>query len=133
VRRRRRSRARSSRSTLGVDRLGQEVRGALLHRAHGVVDGRIGGHDDDGHVGIRFLGRLQDLEPAARGQLQVGEHDQHAGRLQAAPRLVGVAGLDDGEPAGFQRLAEHAPQGLLVLHDEHVRNGGKVGDGSGDR
>ena len=64
---------------LGVDGLGQEVGGALLHRAHGVVDGAEGGHDDDGDVGVRLLGRLQHVEAAARGEAQVGEHDQERG------------------------------------------------------
>jgi hypothetical protein len=69
---------------LGVDGLGQEIGGALLHRAHGVVDGGERGHDDDGHVGIRVLGRLQDLEAAARGELQVGEDDQDPLRIAGA-------------------------------------------------
>ena len=92
-----------------------------------------GGHHDDGHVGVGFLGRLQDVEPAARGQPQVGEDDEEARGLQAAARLVGVAGLVDGEPRASERLAQHAPQRLLVLDDEHVRHGGRLGDGSGYR
>ena len=114
---------------LGVDGLGQEVGRALLHRAHRVVDRRVGGHDDDGHVGVGLLGRLQDLEPAPRRQLQVGEHDEHARGLQPPARLVGVARLVDGEAARLERLAEHAAQGLLVLDDEDVRHGRRIGDG----
>ena len=73
---------------VGVHGLGQEVGGALLHRAHRLVDGAEGGHHHHRHVRVRLLRRLQHVEAAARGQPQVGQDDEVAGgrRAAASPR-----------------------------------------------
>ena len=58
---------------VGVHGLGEEVGGAFLHGAHRLFHGAEGGHHDDRHSGVGLLGRLEDVEAAARGQAQVGE------------------------------------------------------------
>ena len=81
---------------VGVDRLGEEVGGPLLHGPHRLLDGAEGGHHQHRRLGVGLAGRLQHVEAAARGQPEVGEDDQVAGGLEPPARLVGVARLFDG-------------------------------------
>ena len=64
---------------VGVDRLREEVGGALLHRPHRLLHRAVGGHDDDRGLGVRVPGRLEHVEAAPGRQLQVGEDDAVAG------------------------------------------------------
>ena len=52
---------------IGVDRLGEEIEGAVFHRRDGVLHGAVSGHDDDGHIGIGFACRLENIHAAATG------------------------------------------------------------------
>ena len=109
---------------LGVDRLRQEVGGALLHGAHRLFDRAEGGHHDHGRLGVGLARGLEHLEAAARGQAQVGEDDQVARGLEAAARLVDVARLLDAVAAGLEGLPQHGAERLLVLDDQDVGHGG---------
>jgi hypothetical protein len=50
----------------------------LLHGADRLLDGAEGGHHHDGRLGVGVERRLQHVETAAHGQLQVRQHDQVA-------------------------------------------------------
>ena len=60
---------------IGIDRLGEEVERAFLHRRDGVLDAAERGHDDDRQLGIELLRRAQHAEAVAVGQPQIGQHD----------------------------------------------------------
>ena len=74
---------------IGIDRLGEEVERAFLHRRHGVLDAAEGGHDDDRQLGIELLGGAQHAEAVAFGQPQVGQHDGRAARAAAPATASG--------------------------------------------
>ena len=73
---------------LRIDRLRQEVHRPFLHCRHGVLNAGIGRHDDHLQLGIDLLCRAQHAEAIPRGQLQVGQHDGGAIRLQLARASV---------------------------------------------
>ena len=109
---------------VGVHGLGQEVGRPLLHGAHRVLDGAEGGHHHDRRLGVGVERRLQHVEPAARGQLQVGEHDEVAEGLELAAGLLGIARLVDGVAARLEGRPQHRAERLLVFDDQDVGQGG---------
>ena len=67
---------------IGIDRLGEEVERAFLHRRDRVLDAAERGHHDDRQLRIDVLRRAQHAEAVAFGQPQIGQHD--AGWLAAS-------------------------------------------------
>ena len=65
----------SARSSLVGERLRDEVVGAALHRVDGRLDAAVRGHHDDLGARRPLLDERQEIEPAAVGHQQVGEHD----------------------------------------------------------
>ncbi len=82
---------------IGVDGLGQEIKGALLHRRDGVLDAAVRRHHDDGHLGIASLSR--------RGARQ--SRHQPAGAGRRAPR---PAASRAGAPPPRLRRAPRSPR-----------------------
>ena len=105
---------------VGVDGLGQEVGGAVLHGPDRLLHRSEGGHDDDRHLGVSLPRRFQDVEAAAGGQLQVGQDHQVPLTLETTPGLVGVPGLVHPVATGLQGLPQHRAERLLVLDDQDV-------------
>ena len=60
---------------IGIDRLGEKVERAFLHRGNRVLDAAERGHHHHLKLGIELLGSPQDAEPVALWQTQIGEHD----------------------------------------------------------
>ena len=75
---------------IGIDRLGEEVQRALLHRLDGVLDAAVGGHDDHRQLGVDFLGGPQHAHAVALGQPQIGQHERGLGIAERGHRF----GLD---------------------------------------
>ncbi len=59
----------------GVKRLLQEIEGAAFHGFDGGFDRAVGGHDDDGAVGIVRADARKDLHAGDVGHLEIGEND----------------------------------------------------------
>ena len=74
---------------IGIDRLGQKVERALLHRRDRVLDAAERRHHDDRQLRIELLGGAQDAEAVAFGQPQIGQHDAGP-RRRAAPATASV-------------------------------------------
>ncbi len=74
---------------IGVDRLGQEIERAFLHRRHRVLNAAERRHHDDRQLGIELLGRAQHAEAVAVGQPQIGEDDARAARSCSAAAASG--------------------------------------------
>ena len=72
-----------------IDRLGQEVERAFLHRGDRVLDAAERRHDDDRQLGIELLRRAQHAEAVALGQPQVRQHDARAGWRGSAASASG--------------------------------------------
>ena len=60
---------------IGIDRLGEKVERAFLHRRDGVLNAAERGHHDDRQLRIELLGGAQHAEAVAFGQPQIGQHD----------------------------------------------------------
>ena len=60
---------------IGIDRLGEKVERAFLHRRHRVLNAAERRHDDDRQLGIDLLRRAQHAEPVAVRQTQIGQHE----------------------------------------------------------
>ena len=105
-----------------VHRLLEEVVRAVLHRLHGLVYRAVGGHEDDGHIGVGRLRGAQHVEARAVRHPQVGEDEAEG---LARERLRGgarVLGLGDRVAGALQRQPQHAPQALLVFDEQDVRH-----------
>ncbi|MEZ4427957.1 MAG: hypothetical protein R3A51_09760 [Nannocystaceae bacterium] len=113
-----------------LERLGDEVVGAELHGRDRVLDGAVGGHDDDLDLGGDGLGRLEQILARHARHAQVGDHHVH--RVVAEDlegRLPARRGADL-QPLLLQHLAEGFEDALLVVNDEDTR---LVGRGDGHR
>ena len=109
---------------VGVDRLRQEVGGALLHRADRLLDRPEGRHHHDRRLGVGLARGLEHVEAAAGGQPEVGEDDEVAEGREPPPGLVGVRRLVDRVAARLEGLPQHGAERLLVLDDQDVGHGG---------
>jgi hypothetical protein len=102
-----------------VDRLRQVVRGAALQRVDGGLDARVAGDEDDlgrpGHRGV-----LQQVEPAAVRELQVGQ--QHVGDLlrELGPRGRQAGRGRSGEALAGHHLREAELEAEVVVDDQGV-------------
>ena len=68
---------------IGIDRLGEKIERAFLHRRDGVLDVAERRHHDDGQLGIELLGGAQHAEPVAFGQPEIGQHHGGTHRSEA--------------------------------------------------
>ncbi len=116
------------REVIGIDRLGEKIEGAFLHRRDRVLDAAVRGHHDDRHIGVELLRRAQHAKPVAFGQAQVREHDRGA-LLKHAHGLGLIPRLEHGMTLPLERVPEHRTQRVLVFDDENLSGGGHS-DGS---
>jgi hypothetical protein len=123
--RRRRSSARSTSSSrwIRVDGLAEEIERAPLHRRDGVLDGAVGGHDEDGDLGIGLARGAQHAVPVPARQLEIRQDQKVAARADLLDRDRRVLGLVDDVPRRLQGLAEHRPERLPVLDDQDGAHG----------
>ena len=103
---------------IGIDRLGEKVGRPLAHRGHGVLNAAVRGHDDDGQLGVELLGRSQDAEPVAGGQLEIGEHHGRARLTELMNRFWLVSRFEDEVSLRLERMAQHGAQRILVFDKE---------------
>ena len=103
-----------------LDRLGEEVVRAFLHRRHRRVDRPLPGEQDDRGEGHLLGERPQELEPVHPGHDEVADHHRGLGHARLVERLGAVGRLLDGvAPAGQQR-GEPAAGGRVVVGDQHL-------------
>jgi hypothetical protein len=102
----------------------QEVEGAELHRAHGVVDRAASGEEYDRHAGLLAARVREHVEPGAVFEREIGEHDVERTAIDRGARLVGARDVGDGVAALGQLRGQPAPQRRVVLDDEDVTEAG---------
>ena len=107
---------------IGVNGLLEEVVGAVLHGLHGLVDGAVGGHHDDGHFGVGGAGGAQHVHAGAVGHAQVGEDEAEGGAGDVGGGLSGVGRLGHAVAGMLQRQTQHAPEAVLVFDEKDVRH-----------
>ena len=103
---------------VGVERLGQVVRRALPHGAHGGLDSAEGGHEHDGQLRGVLAELAQKLYAVHARHLQIREHQIGRELLGARQALEAVGGGLDLIPLFFQDLRESGPRVRFVVDDE---------------
>ncbi len=102
-----------------LERLGQEVGGAILHRPDRLFHGAEGGEQDHVHVGRDRLRLPEQLEAGEARHLEVGEHQVHPALPQPLQRGLAVGGEHDRVAFTRQRaLQALADGGIVVGHQE---------------
>ena len=100
--------------------LGQEVDGAVLHGAHGLLHGAEGREEDDVHVGGRLARLLQKLQPREARHLQIREEQVDAALAQPVEGGLAVGRQHHAIAlAGERALETLAHRGIVVGHQQH--------------
>ena len=75
---------------LRIDRLAEEVVGAVLHRFDGIVDGALRGQQNEGDIGQLIMQRAQQFVPAHSRHHDVADDDRGTEGGDLAERLFAV-------------------------------------------
>jgi hypothetical protein len=103
-----------------LERLGEEVDGAVLHGAHRFLHRPERGEDDHVHVRGDGLGLFQELETGEAGHLEVGEKQVDAALAQPVERGLPVGSQHHSVAfAGQRPLETLAHRGIVVRHQQH--------------
>ena len=110
------------RQVVRIDRLGEEIHRAFLHRRDCVRNAAVRGHDHHLQFRVELPGRAKDAESVANGKREVGQDDRRPRPAQLFSRLGLVACVDHDVPLLFERVAEHTRRRIGVF-DEKNRKG----------
>ena len=105
----------------GIERLHEVVVGPALHRLDRGLDRGVGGHDDDGHVRLRLLHRLEDLEAVHARHLQIDQQNRPAPLAEHVERGRAVVRGGEGVAVLRQPSRQRFPDDLFVVNDEDAR------------
>ena len=108
---------------IGIDRLGEKVHRAGLHRLHGVLDAAERGHDDDRQLRIEVLGHREYAEPVTGRESKIGQHRRRRILSEPSDGLRLIARFDDGVALRFERQPQHRPKRVLVFDEEDGGSG----------
>ena len=100
---------------IGIDRLGEKVHRAFLHRRHRVLNAPVGGHHHHRQFRIQLLRRAQHAKPVALRQTEVGQHHSRPGLLHSLNSLRLVARFNDTMALAFYGQAQHRAEGIFVF------------------
>src|SRR5262249_43109220 len=107
---------------VAVERLLEEVEGALARRAEGIPDGGVAGDDDDRDlaVGAEVAGleRREEVEPVLLAKLDVDDEELDTLAAEEPARLGRAAGLQHLEALALEDHPQRAANVLLVVDDE---------------
>ena len=109
---------------VGIDRLGDEVFGAVLHRLDRRLDRAERRHHEHRQRRIQSDGGVQHGQPVGPRKPPVGQDEvQPLPSAQALDRRRAGRDADDLETFRLQHLLEHRAQGVLVLDDQDAGHG----------
>ena len=103
-----------------VERFVDVVEGAELHRFDGILDRRVGGHQDDRRVRVQLFHLLEDCQ-SVRVRQSVIQQDQVDGVARLFQGAGRRAGLQDGQAFVRQPFLDGPANERFVVHHE---NGG---------
>ena len=110
---------------IGVDRLGEIIDGAELHRVHRGGDVAVAGEDDAARFGAAALQRGDDVEPVAVAEPHVDHGKGRRGALDLQQPVGDEFAVVTAKPRLFQRLGEPLQKRAVVLDDQHGAVAGK--------
>ncbi len=106
-----------------LERLGDEVGGALLDRVHRVLHGAEAGDHDRDDVRVALERRVQDVTPIDAREPQIGEQDVEGECRQPFERLLATVCLLDQEPMIGEPLGDRLAERRLVVYDQQMFRG----------
>ena len=110
---------------LDLERLGDVVERAQLHRPDGGVDRAEGGDGDDVGRGLHLAHLAQQIQTVQVGHLHVRDHQVDAALLDPLDAGPAAAGDLDPEALVLQLLAQVVAHGRVVVdHQDHRARGG---------
>jgi hypothetical protein len=102
-----------------LERLREEVGGAVLHRLHRFLDRAEGGQHDEVHLGRHGLRPRQQLEPGQARHPEVRQDEVDAAGLQALERGLPVRRQHDRVALAREHAVETLAHGrIIVRHQE---------------
>jgi hypothetical protein len=107
---------------VGLERLFDEVVGALLQRRDRGLDRAVTGDHHRRHRGLLALHRLEDAQPVESGALQpyIQDHQRRPPGAERGDRLVGIGGETGLESLVAQNALEQQPDIRLVVDDQDL-------------
>ena len=103
-----------------LERLGDEIRRALLDGLDRVLHGAVAGDDDGDDVGVAFERGVEHLPAVDARQPQVGDQDVEREVGQPLQRFLAAARLLDDEAVVGEPLGDRLAQRLLVVDDQQM-------------
>ena len=102
-----------------LERLGDVVKRAVLHRLDRAVDRRERGDDDDRQVRIGDADRAQRVDAADPGQHDVEDDEVDLLAVEKRQRFLAARRADDVEAFAAQDGIEHVAQNFFVVNDQN--------------
>lgn len=96
--------------------------GAVLEGLHRAVDGGIAGHEDHRHVEIELPHRLQELDTALAGHLDVRQDDVVRSGGEEAERLLRRRGGIHLDMRVAQQHGHGVAQQVVVVHQQEAHD-----------
>ncbi len=104
---------------LGIDRFGEVVVRAFLHRRNSRVHAPLRGDQHECQVGQLILDAPEQLEAIHPRHDHVGEHGRRPIRRDALEAVLSVRRAFGFIPPGAHQFRQPAPGGCIILHDQH--------------
>ena len=104
-----------------IEGFGQVLESTALKRRHRAVQVGEGGHDDDRQTRQALFHLLQQIEAGTTRHADVAHEDLRtfavAGVIEGGNHLLRMGEAAGGQFLARQRLLQHKPDGLVVIHD----------------
>ncbi len=102
-----------------VKRLGQVFEGAALVGVDRTIEIRVGGHDDDGQVGLTAVDLLQQAQAVDPGHPDIGEDHIGRAQLQGMEQGFAIGETLAGEAFAAEGALQHPADRTVVIDDPH--------------
>ena len=106
-----------------VERFGEKIESAELHRLDGGVDRAVAGDDDRNDAGIDPRELLQHLDPADARHTEIEEDHARPGVFHEVEALHPIGRHQGVVAPALQRLPAALANGILVVDNDHIHAG----------
>ena len=103
-----------------LEGLDEIVLGAEPHGLHRGLDGAIGGHNDDGEVGMLGPDLSHQTHAVQPGQAPVREHEVHVLGFEGVQSFLGALHRQDLVPRKLERAMERAQEDFVVVDEQET-------------
>ncbi len=115
------------RKLVGGEGLAEEIRGAAGHGAHGDIHRGKGGDDDEFHAWLEGCELCDEVEAVGGAKADIKEHDVERSLLNGGKSGFGGIRFLDVVAEGFETNGHGAGNGVLVIDDQNVEEGVRLG------